>query len=336
MKKSIIYSLFALVTLMGWSACSDDDNIVSKNTVEVQLNLAVPANDFETRAPGDPGVYEEFPEPHFIYVFLVLSESNIQYRVLQDVVSWNRAGDYYVSTGRFNLEVENIGSDVVKPEAYILASPKAIRWTFSGYWQKEENVKKDSKTDVLNKIFLSQTYDDGSKINLRDIYSTPYNLLNADNEYYGTGTVFGSTDPNNNTGKPVIAFGSSKNKLTLYRVAAKVDFQWEAEDHNTTNTIKEIEIFNVPTSGYAFKPVGNVSGVSYNGYAPMKVFSESEVNEGNKWEGRAYTYMLQPENYSLTYKVTTEQGSKTVTTSETGMNKSEIYSAWYMIRLNLK
>lgn len=331
MKKLIIYSLFALAALTGWSACSDDDNIVSKNTVEVQLNLAVPATDITTRALGDPGVYEEFPAPHFIYVFLVMSETDFRFRVFEDEINWSRSGDYYISTGRFNIELDNIGTDVTHPEAYILASPKAIKWAETDYW-----MHNNSKTQITDKVFLSQTYDDGSKINLRDIYSTPYNLLNADNEYYGTGTVFGSTDPNNNTGKPVIAFGSSKNKLTLYRVAAKVDFQWEAEDHNTTNTIKEIEIFNVPTSGYAFKPVGNVSGVSYNGYAPMKVFSESEVNEGNKWEGRAYTYMLQPENYSLTYKVTTEQGSKTVTTSETGMNKSEIYSAWYMIRLNLK
>lgn len=331
MKKLIIYSLFALAALMGWSACSDDE-IVGKDNVEVQLHLAVPANELVTRAPGDPGAYESFPTPQFIYAYIIVNKTTVK-TGSKNGITWKREGDYYTSYTSDNTSEKPFtfsfesNENIENARIYVLASNEAIGF--------DPNQSLSTPEDVENLIF-SATGDNGQPLNLRDVYSTPYNLLNADNEYYGTGTIFAPGQNGNTSDKTVIAFGTSKNKLTLYRVAAKVDFQWEAQDHTSYSTIKKIEVTNAPTQGYCFKPVGNVKGTSYTNEYTATVLSSDEVNEGNKWEGRAYSYMLQPQNYSLTYKVTTEQGSKTVTTSETGMNKSEIYSAWYMIRLNLK
>lgn len=335
MKKYIQYSLIALAALMGWTSCSDEDEVMQqdKNNVEVKINLAYPVEGYTTKALGDPGIPEDFPAPDYVYVWLV-TNNKVTYQVFDEAnnnkLSWTRSGDrdYYVSTSAFNFQQN---ASITWARIYVLASKQPLNFVTATI-NDEEAVK--------NIIIEAQKDANGKALNLRDIYSTPYNLMNRDNEYYGTGTIFQPGENGNNTGKIVVAFGTSREPLTLYHVAAKVDFMWEAANHTQETTMKRIEVLNAPTQGYVFKPTKNVKPTSYTNEYVLPVLETTD--EGNKWEGRSYTYMLQPENYSLQYKVNTQKGgntySNTVTTSETGMTggQHEIYAAWYLVRLNLK
>ena len=75
------------------TSCSDDDSLASRGleTVEMPISISIPAEGFvspkdvgigeeaatpalvdtrATRAPGDPGTYEQFHLPRYIYLFL--------------------------------------------------------------------------------------------------------------------------------------------------------------------------------------------------------------------------------------------------------------------------
>lgn len=353
MKKYIQYSLIALAALMGWTSCSDEDEVMQqdKNNVEVKINLAYPVEGYTTKALGDPGVYEDFPAPEYVYVWLVTNNNNgkpFYYafnETMGNALTWTRPHtsdpssterDYYVSEAAFNTTAFNDfeQSNITWARIYVLASKHPLDFvTNISNLQDEEAVK--------NIIIKAQQDVNRVDLSLRDIYSTPYNLLNKDREYYGTGTIFPANEGENKTNKIVVAFGTGSAPLTLYHVAAKVDFMWEAADHTQETTMKKIEVLNAPTQGYVFKPAKNVKQTSYSDVYTVTPLASTD--EGNKWEGRAYTYMLQPEDYTLEYKVTTKKNdglhvNTLKTTGEDNMtsNQHNIYASWYLIRLNMK
>lgn len=335
MKKYILYSLVAMASLMGWTSCSEEDEVMQqgKDNVEVQINLAYPVEGYTTKALGDPGIPEDFPAPDYVYCYLVTNNSVTSHTFSAEKnnkLSWKRSSDrdYYVSTTAFNFQQN---AAITWARVYVLASKQPLKFV-SG--------TPTTETEIQNIIIEAQQDASNVALNLRDIYSTPYNLMNRDNEYYGTGTIFQPGENGNKTDKIVVAFGTSREPLTLYHVAAKVDFMWEAENHTQATTMKKIEVLNAPTQGYVFKPTKNAKPTSYSSEYVLPVLETTD--EGNKWEGRAYDYMLQPVNYTLQYKVTTKKDGNLYTnektTVETGMTEGqhEIYAAWYLVRLNMK
>ena len=62
--------LCAIIT----SSCIDDNDAVETETMSIPVNLYIPMNqDVTTKTPGDPGTYEQFALPEYLYLYLVLN-----------------------------------------------------------------------------------------------------------------------------------------------------------------------------------------------------------------------------------------------------------------------
>ena len=253
------------------TSCSDDDSLASRGleTVEMPISISIPAEGFvsptdvgigdeavtpasaTTRAPGDPGTYEQFHLPQYIYLFLCNESTNGTKSVIYQKIeipdneltsSWEKtvSGTDSIYTYKGTVSI-NLPLNRSKGKIYAAASYKPLHTTNASSLENSNhlsfNCAKPSKFDNSNPreyINESKTYTDGnygteeavkniifSNITLRnymqDVYSTPYNKTDNKGDYYGTITDYASNVPNIN--------------IVLYHVATKVDVQWSIDEH---------------------------------------------------------------------------------------------------------
>lgn len=90
---------------------------------------------------------------------------------------------------------------------------------------------------------------------------------------------------------------------------------------------KEMETVTVGTPGVE----------DLNNSHTARYANATNVDVGNQWNGRAYTYVLQPGN--LTYTLTTSQGGSnqhTATRPASNGKTNDIFAAWYKLDFNIK
>ena len=265
------------------TSCSDDDSLASRGleTVEMPISISIPAEGFvnptdvgigeegatpalvatrATRAPGDPGTYEQFHLPRYIYLFLCNESTNGTKSVIYQKIeipsdeltsSWEKtiSGNDSIYTYKGNVSI-NLPLNRSKGKIYAAASYIPLHTTNASSSMPEDgesnhlsfNCARPSKFGDPNYpreyINESKTYTDDTygtedavmniifsnitlRNNMQDVYSTPYNKKDADGNYYGTITDYASNVPNIN--------------IVLYHVATKVDVQWSiAEDYQGT------------------------------------------------------------------------------------------------------
>ena len=257
------------------TSCSDDDSLASRGleTVEMPISISIPAEGFvnptdvgigdeavtpasaTTRAPGDPGTYEQFHLPQYIYLFLCNESTNGTKSVIYQKIeipdneltsSWEKTvwGNDSIYTYKGNVSI-NLPLNRSKGKIYAAASYKPLHTTNASSSMSEDknsnhlsfNCKRPSKfgdsqypREYINesKTYTDDTYgtEDAvkniifSNITLRnymqDVYSTPYNKTDDKGVYYGTITDYASNVPNIN--------------IVLYHVATKVDVQWSIDE----------------------------------------------------------------------------------------------------------
>ena len=258
------------------TSCSDDDSLASRGleTVEMPISISIPAEGFvnptdvgigndepvipasaTTRAPGDPGTYEQFHLPRYIYLFLCNESTNDTKSVIYQKIeipdneltsSWEKtvSGTDSIYTYKGTVSI-NLPLNRSKGKIYAAASYKPLHTTNASSSMSEDknsnhlsfNCERPSKfgdskypREYINE---SKTYTDTygtedavkniifSNITLRnymqDVYSTPYNKTDNKGDYYGTITDYASNVPNIN--------------IVLYHVATKVDVQWSIDEH---------------------------------------------------------------------------------------------------------
>ena len=254
------------------TSCSDDDSLASRGleTVEMPISISIPAEGFvnptdvgigdeavtpasaTTRAPGDPGTYEQFHLPRYIYLFLCNESTNGTKSVIYQKIeipdnelssSWEKtvSGTDSIYTYKGNVSI-NLPLNRSKGKIYAAASYIPLHTTNASSTMSEDkssnhlsfNCASPSKfggSNTREYINESKTYTDGtygteeavkniifSNITLRnymqDVYSTPYNKM-ENGVYYGTITDYASNVPNIN--------------IVLYHVATKVDVQWSID-----------------------------------------------------------------------------------------------------------
>ena len=258
------------------TSCSDDDSLASRGleTVEMPISISIPAEGFVnptdvgigndepastlavTRALGDPGTYEQFHLPQYIYLFLCNESTNGTKSVIYQKIeipdneltsSWEKtvSGTDSIYTYKGNVSI-NLPLNRSKGKIYAAASYIPLHTTNASSSMSEDkdsnhlsfNCKRPSKfgdskypREYINE---SKTYTDAtygtedavkniifSNITLRnymqDVYSTPYNKTDNKGDYYGTITDYASNVPNIN--------------IVLYHVATKVDVQWSIDEH---------------------------------------------------------------------------------------------------------
>lgn len=262
------------------TSCSDDDSLASRGleTVEMPISISIPAEGFvnptdvgigdeavtpasaTTRAPGDPGTYEQFHLPQYIYLFLCNESTNGTKSVIYQKIeipdneltsSWAKTvwGNDSIYTYKGNVSI-NLPLNRSKGKIYAAASYKPLHTTNAYSTMSEDKSSnhlsfdcdtpsKFGESNQREYINESKTYTDDTygtedavkniifsnitlRNNMQDVYSTPYNKTDDKGVYYGTITDYASNVPNIN--------------IVLYHVATKVDVQWSIdEDYQGTS-----------------------------------------------------------------------------------------------------
>ena len=257
------------------SSCSDDDSLASRGleTVEMPISISIPAEGFvnptdvgigeeaatpalvATRALGDPGTYEQFHLPRYIYLFLCNESTNGTKSVIYQKIeipsdeltsSWEKTvwGNDSIYTYKGNVSI-NLPINRIKGKIYAAASYIPLHTNNASSSMAEDkssnhlsfNCERPSKfgdskypREYINesKTYTDATYGTEDAVkniifsnitlrnNMQDVYSTPYNKKDADGNYYGTITDYASNVPNIN--------------IVLYHVATKVDVQWSIDE----------------------------------------------------------------------------------------------------------
>ena len=234
------------------TSCSDDDSLASRGleTVEMPISISIPAEGFvsptdvgigneavtpasaTTRAPGDPGTYEQFHLPRYLYIYLVSTSSSNSTQVIfkkQEVKpeDWklstpggNTNGHFsakdglYVYQGHLSI---NLPLNRMEGRVYVVASNLELdnSGTSSPNYKLVTDVSSwKSYTDVENGVTF--TNQSSLRSNMQNLYSSPYNLKNKDDKYYGTIKDYASNVPHID--------------MVLYHVATKVDLQWTIDE----------------------------------------------------------------------------------------------------------
>ena len=274
--KNIFFTIAIVLAAAVVTSCSDDDSLASRGleTVEMPVSISIPAEGFvspkdvgigeeaatpalvdtrATRAPGDPGTYEQFHLPQYIYLFLCNESTNGTKSVIYQKIeipdneltsSWEKtvSGTDSIYTYKGNVSI-NLPLNRSKGKIYAAASYIPLHTTNASSSMAEDkssnhlsfNCEMPSQfggSNTREYINESKTYTDGTygteeavkniifsnitlRNNMQDVYSTPYNKTD-NGVYYGTITDYASNVPNIN--------------IVLYHVATKVDVQWSIDE----------------------------------------------------------------------------------------------------------
>lgn len=285
------------------TSCSDDDSLASRGleTVEMPISISIPAEGFvnptdvgigdeavtpasaTTRAFGDPGTYEQFHLPQYIYLFLCNESTNGTKSVIYQKIeipdneltsSWEKTvwGNDSIYTYKGNVSI-NLPLNRSKGKIYAAASYKPLHTTNAYSTMSEDKSSnhlsfdcdtpsKFGESNQREYINESKTYTDDTygtedavkniifsnitlRNNMQDVYSTPYNKTDDKGVYYGTITDYASNVPNIN--------------IVLYHVATKVDVQWSIDEHyqgtadwavpTVKSTGEPLDLLDASTSG---------------------------------------------------------------------------------------
>lgn len=356
----LAYMIPAFALLLG--ACSEKEIIEANSPLTLEVKLAVPAEEsFGSRTLGDPGIEEEFLAPTHLWVFLAADTKHSQlvyathFTTAESAWTLSADGRVYQYNDRRILTFD--GLDLYeKPEirAYLVASHEPISFTGASLIDPSEDGQVAVQTiteEQLTRLCFNVRY--GTKgnmkyINLRDVYSTPYNLSSSWGDTNKGGGEYYGTVPQDYFVASVISVVD-----TLYHVASKIDFQWTAATSNAQpNVAKSIVLEQLPATGYVFRPTENATGISFTETYKKALLGAASADDtscsvsltpGNQWNGRAYTYVLQPGNDILHYNFTTKNNAPSggyqgvanpsdVVRSE----MSEVFASWYKVNLRIE
>lgn len=336
---SIIFPLMALLL----TACSTDDDTLETRTVTLDIPIeiyransdnAFRGNAAANRAAeqGDPGNDVVFEAPLYLYVYAFVSETGNTSEVLthsftytddQTATEWEiRDADTKDERWHKNVRVTfRISSDfnnaVGESRVYAIASRtdlSALLPSVAGY------------TTMDNMESMELDFSTFTSSQLRDIYSTPANDRSTPAASSDNGVIMSNND--------VLTCSAVK----LYHTAAKVDFTWEIPSSlRPTVELRKIECTGLPSTCKIFEPTDNPAGTASSVVLGETADTPSfTVDEGNKWTGRAYAYMLQPPSpgtvgYTVTYGGSGSRPQTNGTVTPAADTYSNIYTGWYRV-----
>ena len=290
-----IRKTIALLTGIGallLASCSSDPGAEDGGRqVRMPIVLAIPANNAElttgsmgakaTRAEGDPGTYEKFELPQYLYIYLInTSIDETKTKVLtpegmNPSTGYPLSKDKWTKTTTTDNKKDSIYTytdqiRIIIPEdrktGVVYAAMSTVPITVSG-------VDMDNPTTVADATFTLKVDKGKESEALKNLYSSPYNLKNANGDYYGTVSDYSSNSPYIN--------------MVLYHVASKLDVQWNV-DAKVQDKVKisKITLTKLSGGGKLFKPLENTASSSTT-YADTIT-----LDAGSQWYGRKATYVI--------------------------------------------
>ncbi len=295
--------------------------------VRMPIVLAIPANDADltagatgakaTRAEGDPGTYEKFELPKYLYIYLLNTSIDRTRTTLLEPEGMNGATGYpldkdkWVKTTTQDSNKDSIYTytdeiRIIIPEdrrkGVVYAAMSTVPITVSGV--PERSTLTDATTIENATFTLGSDATDKESEALKNLYSSPYNLKNANGDYYGQVSDYATNSPYIN--------------MVLYHVGAKLDLQWNV-DASVQDKVKlsKIELTGLSSGGYLFKPLENTSSSTstYTDYTETIT-----LDAGSQWYGRQAKYVIPVKtdgSYQFPMTLTNSVSSQATTTTAT-------------------
>ena len=297
--RTIICTVAALTTLLATSCANDD---APRATVQMPVTLIIPAEALDTRTPGDPGTYEKFNNPQYLYLYVVFNGNQVTAIERPLTEGWTKT---VLSEGgdpiyRYNGSIHvNLMNNATYTSGNVYAAVSYTPLTLSSTNPTQESA-------VENITF---TLTDDNIRYLQDIYSSPYNLketVNNNVQYYGAIKDLNSAVPHVD--------------LILYHVAAKVDLIWNVADdvQSDIRLTDNITVNGLSRKGYLFRPNENTTPTETDKY-PHSI----PINIGNQWDGRADFYAIpysEEGKYPITLTITKKSATDEIATKEVALN----------------
>lgn len=298
--------LMAMAALLMAACNSHDDEGVPVQTVTMPIRLSIPAEGFSehTRATaaGDPGTFETFKLPQYLYVFLyseyvegTTTTPTVIYKKIDLTAGKKDDTQTYVSKFWKKVKADNgdslytyngdlsIDLPLQRTNGRVYVAASYFDLTSGNANLSTTNLT--SENDIKNVCFTVK--DAALRNSLQDLYSSPYNYK-INNEYYGTLKDYSSKVPHID--------------MVLYHVAARVDISWNVAADTEAETLKlqkqlritfQEPLKNFQTPCLLFRPMENV--VRSNDPWPSPAYDLNELitmNQGNHWYGRQVYYMI--------------------------------------------
>lgn len=308
--KTIILIVGAWALFFASCSSSDSPSGEADRLVRMPINIAIPVNDASladrtgakvTRAEGDPGTYEHFVLPTHLYIYLVVTSMDGTKTTVLTPEGMDVAGGYRLKPENW---VKVTTSDYQKDSVYtytgkigiIIPEDRSAGVVYAAMSSVPITVSYTGN-DVANAGFILGSEAAGNEGEaLKNLYSSPYNLLNVDKKYYGTVNDFG-------TNSPYI-------DMVLYHVGAKFDMQWNVDTSMQHHVmLRKITLKGLSGGGKLFKPLENTA-------TSAATYSETfTLDAGSQWYGRKATYII-PVKTSDSYAIpmTLTNGAATVAT----------------------
>jgi len=270
--------------------------------LDVSLGLQPDGDMLVTRAPGDPGTYENFEYPEHAYVYLVAENSStgtttvcqrtneagdetLSLSFMLDPNNWRQTehslsvpqtvGDnIYVYIDKLHFEIP---SGTTEARLYVAMSKRALN-NLQPVITAETSTEATLLTSTFDVISSSGTIAEQQtdRDAIHHIYSSPYNYQ-VDGKYYGT--VYAP-------------FESARLSLMLYHVAAKVDLMWNVDKtKQADNRLTYIQAKELKQVGCKlFQPTENTwTSADDNSHYTLDLM-EDDVSR--QWYGRQYYYTI--------------------------------------------
>lgn len=275
------------------AACSSTDpSVEDGHVVRMPIVLAIPANNAElttgstgakaTRAEGDPGTYEKFELPKYLYIYLINTPINETDTKVFTPEGMSPEDGYTLKTDKWTkTTTQDNNKDsiytytdqirIIIPEnrktGVVYAAMSTVPITVS--------VDMDDPATVADATFTLKVDKGKESEALKNLYSSPYNLI-KDKQYYGTVSDYSSNSPHIN--------------MVLYHVASKLDVQWNV-DASVQDKVKlsKITLTRLSGGGKLFKPLENTASSLSTSTKYSETFT---INEGSQWYGRQATYVI--------------------------------------------
>ena len=312
MKQGIL--ILTLLTLLFVSCRDEGEEMFSGQTVPFTLPIELllqPDVEAATRVPGDPGTWEKFKYPGYVYIYLVAfgddftkgkvceldqnedgeGDGNLWPEVL--TTDWTQTTNSDEVPQTLNDSIykhTSLSANFILPtgtksaKIYIAASYMPLTL-------KKNGVAITKLTAANNEAdVLAITFDaDGTDFqnNLQNLYSTPYNYMPAaapyNGNYYGT-----------------VNLKTRVVRMMLYHVAAKVDVKWNvAEDKQDDYYISYVQARQLKQKNcLLFKPTENTWTSADDAANYSLDLVDGDI--GRQWLGRQYFYTIP---YGPTYNI---------------------------------